>query len=56
METELLQIFSKLPTEIISKIMSLYYGALDLDFYLKKKKLNKSIIHKVHQKQRRYLV
>ena len=49
-------IFSKLPLDIINKIMSLYYGALDIDSYIKKKKLNKSIVYKVHQKQRRYLV
>ena len=50
------KIFNKLPKDIVDKIMSFYYGALDIDIYLKKKELNKSIIHKVHQKQRRYLV
>ena len=50
------QIFRKLPLDIINKIMSLYYGALNIDSYLKNKKLNESIIYKVHQKQRRYLV
>lgn len=37
------KIFGKLPSEIVNKIMSLYYGPINLDIYLKKKKLNESI-------------
>lgn len=36
-------IFSKLPLEIVDKIMSLYYGPPNIDIYIKKKELNESI-------------